>query len=154
MHILEKKEDVTRAAGGAEGASVTTVVDHWLCTNIGRLHDISRPQKSRNQHSHTQKGEKMKNKMPPNPPPMTTEAMTEHLQNFCCTPVVLRKRGETVIQCPCCRNAHEHACPGHSHAHCESENRQNITMTNGRDFTPNCRHTVHDHKAVNDHCEL
>jgi len=85
---------------------------------------------------------------------MTAKAMTERLPDFCCAPTVLRKTGETVIQCPCCRNAHNNACGGHSHAHCELENEQNIMMTNGRDFIPNHGHNICDCEVVNDRCEL
>jgi hypothetical protein len=50
--------------------------------------------------------------------PMTPQQMETYLQNLYQLPVTLRKKGDTTITCPYCREQHNHEEVGYVNAQC------------------------------------
>lgn len=78
--------------------------------------------------------------------PMTVEEMGVYLRKYYGYPVVLRQHGTTEIQCPYCRETHDHQHePGHTRAQCNDELRSSSTsgiIIDKRVFIPNYGYTI------------
>lgn len=83
--------------------------------------------------------------------PMTVAQMQKYLQESYGIPVVLRKKGTTMIKCPHCNKGHDHGTDtGHTPGLCHERERYSVTLTVGdRAFVPNCGYVIFEYEEKN-----